>query len=46
VLWALHTNINKATRDTPFHLTYRADALLLPEIFLKSAQVAQFNAKH
>jgi hypothetical protein len=43
VLWALCTNINRATRDTPFHLVYGADAVLPPEIFLESAQVAQFN---
>jgi hypothetical protein len=43
VLWALRTNINRATRDTPFHLVYEADAVLPPEIYLESAQVAQFN---
>jgi hypothetical protein len=43
VLWALCTNINRATRDTPFHLVYGADAVLPPEIFLGSAQVIQFN---
>jgi transposase InsO family protein len=30
VLWALQTNVNKATRDTPFHFVYGADALLTP----------------
>jgi hypothetical protein len=40
VLWALWININKATSDTPFHLVYGADAVLPPEIFLKSARVA------
>jgi hypothetical protein len=24
VLWALHTNVNRATRDTSFHLVYGA----------------------
>jgi hypothetical protein len=43
VLWAQHTNINKATRDTPFHLVYGANVVLPPEIFLESAWVAQFN---
>jgi hypothetical protein len=43
VLWALRTNVNGATRDTPFHLVYRADVVLPPEIFLELAQVAQFN---
>jgi hypothetical protein len=42
-LWALHTNDNRATRDTTFHLVYGADAVLPPEIFLELAQVAQFN---
>jgi hypothetical protein len=43
VLWALHFNINRATRDTLFHLVYGADAVLPLEIFLESARVAQFN---
>jgi transposase InsO family protein len=43
VLWALRTNINRATRDTSFNLVYGAEAVLPPEIYLKSARVAQFN---
>jgi hypothetical protein len=43
MLWALCTNIDRAPRDTPFHLVYRADVVLPPEIFLESAQVAQLN---
>ena len=43
VLWALQTNINRATRDTPFNLVYEVEAVLPPEIYLKSARVAQFN---
>jgi hypothetical protein len=43
VLWALRTNINRATRDTPFSLVYGAEAVLPPEIYLKSARVAHFN---
>jgi hypothetical protein len=43
VLWALRTNINRATRDTPFSLVYGAEAVLPPEINLKSARVAHFN---
>jgi hypothetical protein len=43
VLWALRTNVNRATRDTPFHLVYRADIVLPPEIYLESARVAYFN---
>jgi hypothetical protein len=46
VLWALQTNINRATRDTPFNLVYGADAVLPPEIFLKSARVAQFDEEN
>jgi hypothetical protein len=43
VLWALRTNINRATRDTPFSLVYGAEAVLSPKIYLKSARVAHFN---
>jgi hypothetical protein len=43
VLWALHTNVNCATRDTSLHLVYEADAVLPPEIFLEPARVTQFN---
>jgi hypothetical protein len=43
VLWALWTNINRATRDTPFSLVYGAEALLPPKIYLKSARVANLN---
>jgi hypothetical protein len=45
-LWALRTNINKATRDTPFNLVYRADAVLPSEIFLESARVAHFDEEN
>jgi transposase InsO family protein len=40
ILWALRTNINRATRDTLFHLVYGADVVLLPKIFLESTRVA------
>jgi hypothetical protein len=43
VLWAFRTNVNRATRDTMFHLVYGADAALPSEIFLESAWLAQFN---
>jgi hypothetical protein len=43
VLWALQTNINRATRYTPFSLVYGAEAVLPPKIYLKSARVAHFN---
>jgi hypothetical protein len=45
LLWALRTNINRATRDTPFNLVYGADAILPPEIYLESARVARFNTE-
>jgi transposase InsO family protein len=45
VLWALRTNINSATRDTPFNLVYGEDAVLPREIYLESARVAHFNAE-
>jgi transposase InsO family protein len=43
VLWALRTNINRAARDMPFSLVYGAEAVLPPEIYLKSDSVAYFN---
>jgi hypothetical protein len=43
VLWALQTNVNRATRDTPFHLVYGAHAVLPLEFFLESAWVAHFK---
>jgi hypothetical protein len=45
VLWALRTNINRVTRDTPFNLVYGVDAMLPPEIYLESARVMHFNAE-
>jgi hypothetical protein len=46
VLWALQSNINKATKDTLFNLVYGADAVLPPEIYLESARVTHFNAEN
>jgi hypothetical protein len=46
MLWALQTNINKATRDTPFNLVYGADAVLPSEIYIKSVRVAHFNEEN
>jgi hypothetical protein len=46
VLWALRTNVNRAIRDIPFNLVYRAEAVLRPEIYLESARVAHFNAEN
>jgi hypothetical protein len=45
VLWALHTNINRATRDAPFNLVYEADAVLPLEIYLESSRMAHFNTE-
>jgi hypothetical protein len=46
VLWALRTNVNRATRDTPFNLVYGADAVLPSEIYLMSARIAHFDSEH
>jgi hypothetical protein len=46
VLWALQTNVNRATRDTPFNLVYGADDVLPPKIYLQSVRVAHFNSEH
>jgi hypothetical protein len=43
VLWALWTNINRVTRDTPFSLVYGAEVVLPLKIYIKSARVAHFN---
>jgi hypothetical protein len=42
-LWALRTNVNRATRDTLFSLVYGAKAVLPSEVYLKSARVVHFN---
>jgi transposase InsO family protein len=46
VLWALQTNINRATRDTFFNLVCGADVVLPKEIFLESARVAHFDEEN
>jgi transposase InsO family protein len=43
VLWALWTNVNRATRDMPFRLVYGAEVVLSPELYFKTARVAHFN---
>jgi hypothetical protein len=43
VLWALQTNVNRATRATPFSLVYGAEVVLPSEVYLKSARVTHFN---
>jgi hypothetical protein len=46
ILWGLQTNVNRATRDTPFNLIYGANAVLPPKIYLDSARVAHFDSEH
>jgi hypothetical protein len=46
VVWALRTNVNRATRDTPFNLVYGADAVLPPEIYPQSTRVVHFDLEH
>jgi hypothetical protein len=43
VLWALQTNVSRATRATSFSLVYGAEAVLPPEVYLESARVVHFN---
>jgi transposase InsO family protein len=43
ILWALRTNVSRATRATPFSLVYGVEAILPPEVYLESAWVAHFN---
>jgi hypothetical protein len=45
VLYTICTNVNRATRDTPFNLVYGADAVLPPEIYLESVRVAYFDVE-
>jgi hypothetical protein len=45
VLWDLRTNINRATRDTPFSLVYGIEVVLPPKIYLESARVTHFNSE-
>jgi hypothetical protein len=46
VLWVIRTNVNRATRDTPFNLVYGADDVLPSEIYLQSVRVAYFDSEH
>jgi hypothetical protein len=45
ILWALRTNVNRATKGTPFNMVYRAEIVLPPEIYLESAKVTHFNVE-
>jgi hypothetical protein len=46
VLWALRTNINRATRDMPFNPVYGANVVLPLKIFLELARVAHFDEEN
>jgi hypothetical protein len=46
VLWVIQTNVNRATRGTPFNLVYGADVVLAHKIYLQSARVAHFDSEH
>jgi transposase InsO family protein len=46
VLWALRTNINRVTKDTPFNLVYGADTVLPSEIFLELTRVTHFDKEN
>jgi len=43
VLWAYRTTPRRSTRETPFSLTYGAEAVILAEINLCSSSVVGFN---
>jgi hypothetical protein len=43
VLWALRTNVSRATRATPFSLVYGLEAVLPLEVYLELARVVHFN---
>jgi hypothetical protein len=46
VLWALRTNINRATRDTLFNLVYETYDVLPLEIYLQSVRLVHFNEEN
>ena len=43
VLWAYRTTRRRSTGETPFSLTYKAEAMILVEVNLCSARVAGFD---
>ena len=43
VLWAYRTTPERSTGETPFSLTYGAEAVILTEVNLCSARVNEFN---
>jgi hypothetical protein len=45
ILWAIRTNVNRASKDTPFNMVYRAETVLPPEIYLESARMAYVNVE-
>ena len=44
-LWAIRTTSHSGTRDTPFNLTFGADAVILVEIGINSIRVSHFDQK-
>ena len=43
VLWSMRTTSSQATSETPFSLVYSAEAILPPDIRLKSLRVLMFS---
>ena len=43
VLWAYRTTPRRSTGETPFSLTYGAEAVIPAEVNLCSARVSEFN---
>ena len=43
VLWAVRTTASRATGETPFFLVFSAEAMLPPELKLRSTRVDTFN---
>jgi hypothetical protein len=43
VLWALRTNVIRASKAMPLSLVYGAEAVLPPEVYLDSTRVTHFN---
>ena len=42
-LWAIRTTAHSGTRDTPFNLTFGADAVIPVEIGINSIRVSHYN---
>ena len=44
-LWAIRTTAHLGTRDTPFNLAFRSDAIILVKIGINSLRVSHFDAE-